>query len=88
MTEDKVCTPEKLLEGFFKMSPEDQDKVRAKLSIETKPGKTKPCCDPAEMMGMMKAKGIDPMAMCKEMMGKDQPKVDSQPKCSKGKENC
>ncbi len=52
MSETDDCTPEKLLEGFSKMSLDDQEKVRTLLGIATS-NKTEPCCDAAAMMGMM-----------------------------------
>jgi hypothetical protein len=73
MSETEGCTPEKLFEGFSKMSPEDQVKVRAMLDIDATTDKAEPCCDLAAMMGMMKmmnGKAIDPGATCKEMMEK------------------
>lgn len=72
MSETDGCTPDKLFEGFSKMSPDDQEKVRTMLGIATS-DKTEPCCDTAAMVGMMKmmnGKNIDPSAMCKEMMKK------------------
>jgi hypothetical protein len=50
MSETNSCTPEKLLEGFFKMSPEDQEKVRAKLALDEGSEKTGPCCDLAAIV--------------------------------------
>ena len=74
MSETKTCTPEELLAGFAKLSPDDQERVRAALGTGAAPDQAGPCCDPAammeQMMGRMKANGADPMAMCKEMMGK------------------
>ena len=76
MTETKTCTAEQLLAGFAQLSPEDQEKVRAKLGEGATADPTGPCCDPTammeQMMGKMKTGGCDPMAMCKELMEKKQ----------------
>lgn len=92
MSETDGCTPEKLLEGFSKMSPEDQEKVRTMLGIEAASNTAEPCCDMASMMGMMKmmsGKKFDPNAMCKEMMEKcKQPENGSPQEDGNKKKSC
>ena len=76
MSDATICTAEKLLAGFAKLAPEDQQKVRAELMKGTAAVGGQSCCDPATMMAQMmegmKAKGCDPMAMCKVLMEKTQ----------------
>jgi len=74
MNETKTCTAEQLLAGFARLSPEDQELVRAKLGRGEKAEEAGSPCDPNAMMeqkmARMKAGGCDPMAMCKGMMEK------------------
>ena len=91
MSKTTTCTPEALLEEFAKLSPEDQEKVRAQLGKGSSPDQAGPSCDPTammdQMMGMMKSKGVGLMAMCKQMMGKKQPGDRSAAACRAGKED-
>ena len=91
MSETDGCTPEKLLEGFSKMSPENQEKVRTMLGIEAASNKAEPCCDMASMMGMMKmmsGNNFNPSAMCKEMMEKCHQAGDDTPPADGNKKKC
>lgn len=92
MSDTKTCTPERLLEGFSRLSPEDQEKVRAELLKGAMSGQEGTCCDPTAMMQQMmartKAEGCDPLAMCKEIMEKRPTGRDAAAKSSEKQAGC